>query len=47
MWGVNLIPRRLGEIETEFLFSNNQRILVKARVQEIDGTDPDEKKALN
>ena len=47
MWGVNLIPRRLGEIETEFLFSNNERILVKARVQEIDGTDPDEKKALN
>ena len=47
VWGVNLIPRRLGEIETEFLFSNNERILVKARVQEIDGTDPDEKKALN
>ena len=47
MWGVNLIPRRLGEIETEFLFSNNARILVKARVQEMDGTDPDEKKALN
>lgn len=47
MWGVNLIPRRLGEIETEFLFSNNERILVKARVQEMDGTDPDEKKALN
>lgn len=46
MWGVNLVPRRLGEIETEFLFSNNQRILVKARVQEIDGSDPDEKKAL-
>lgn len=47
MWGVNLVPRRLGEIETEFLFSNNERILVKARVQEMDGTDPDEKKALN
>jgi copper(I)-binding protein len=47
MWGVNLIPRRLGEIETEFLFSNNERIRVKARVQEIDGTDPDEKKALD
>ena len=46
MWGVNLVPRRLGEIEVEFLFSNNQRILVKARVQEIDGSDPDEKKAL-
>jgi len=47
MWGVNVIPRRLGEIETEFLFSNNVRILVKARVQEIDGTDPDEKKAID
>ncbi|MGB5077598.1 MAG: copper chaperone PCu(A)C [Sphingorhabdus sp.] len=47
MWGVNLVPRRLGEIETEFLFSNNERILVKARVQEMDGTEPDEKKALN
>jgi periplasmic copper chaperone A len=47
MWGVNLIPRRLGEIETEFLFSNNERILVKARVQEMDGTDPDEKKAID
>ncbi len=47
MWGVNLIPRRLGEIEVEFLFSNNERILVEARVQEIDGSDPDEKKALD
>jgi hypothetical protein len=47
MWGVNLIPRRLGEIEVEFLFSNNERILVEARVQEIDGTDPDEKKAID
>jgi periplasmic copper chaperone A len=47
MWGVNLVPRRLGEIETEFLFSNDQRILVKARVQEADGSDPDEKKAID
>lgn len=47
MWGVNLIPRRLGVIEAEFLFSNNVRILVKARVQEVDGTDPDEKKAID
>jgi hypothetical protein len=47
MWGVNLIPRRLGEIEVEFLFSNNERILVEARVQEIDGSDPDEKKAID
>lgn len=47
MWGVNLIPRRLGVIEAEFLFSNNARILVKTRVQEVDGTDPDEKKAID
>ena len=47
VYGVNVIPRRLGEIETEFLFSNNERILVKARVQKIDGTDPDEKKAID
>ena len=47
MWGVNVIPRRLGIIEAEFLFSNNVRILVKARVQEIDGSDPDEKKAID
>lgn len=47
MWGVNIIPRRLGIIEAEFLFSNNVRILVKARVQEVDGSDPDEKKAID
>ena len=47
VYGVNVIPRRLGEIETEFLFSNNERILVKARVQKIDGTVPDEKKAID
>jgi copper(I)-binding protein len=47
IWGVNVIPRRLGVIETEFLFSNNVRILVKVRVQEIDGSDPHEKKAID
>jgi periplasmic copper chaperone A len=47
VYGVNVIPRRLGEIETEFLFSNDARILVRARVQEADGSDPDEKKALD
>ena len=47
VWGVNLIPRRLGEIETEFLFSNDVRILVKALVQEVDGSDPDDKKAID
>lgn len=47
MWGVNTIPRKLGEIQVEFLFSNNARILVEARVQEVDGSDPDEKKAID
>ncbi len=47
VYGVNLIPRRLGEIETEFLFSNDERILVRARVQEADGSDPDEKKVID
>jgi periplasmic copper chaperone A len=43
VWGVNLIGRRLGELEVQFLFSNNDRILVKARVEEMDGREPDEK----
>ncbi len=47
VWGVNLIPRRLGEMELEFTFSNGDRILAEAKVTEMDGTDPDEKKALN
>jgi copper(I)-binding protein len=47
MWGVNLVPRRLGEMETEFLFNTGERIAVDAVVQEIDGTEPDEKKASN
>jgi periplasmic copper chaperone A len=47
MWGVNLVARRLGVMETEFVFNNGNRILVKAVVQELDGTEPDEKKALN
>jgi hypothetical protein len=33
----------LGEVEAQFLFSNNERILVKARVEEMDGSEPDEK----
>jgi periplasmic copper chaperone A len=45
-WGVNLKARKLGEMETEFLFSNGDRILVDAVVQEMDGSVPDEKKAL-
>ena len=47
MWGVNLVARRLGVMETEFVFNTGERILVKARVQEVDGTDPDEKKAID
>lgn len=47
MWGVNLVPRRLGVMEIELLFNNGDRILVKAVVQEMDGSEPDEKKALN
>lgn len=46
MWGVNLRARRLGEMETEYIFSNGDRILVDAVVQELDGTIPDERKAL-
>lgn len=47
VWGVNLVGRRLGEMETQFLFSNNERILVKARVEEMDGREPDEKTGHN
>lgn len=47
VWGVNLIGRRSGELEAQFLFSNNERILVKARVEEMDGREPDEKTGHN
>lgn len=47
VWGVNLVARRLGVMETEFVFNNGDRILVKAPVQEMDGTVPDEKKAID
>jgi periplasmic copper chaperone A len=46
-WGVNLRARRLGEMETEFLFSNGDRILVTIPVREMDGGLPDEKKAIS
>jgi copper(I)-binding protein len=46
MWGVNLRARRLGEIPLEFVFSNGDRILVDAVVEEVDGTIPDERKAV-
>ena len=47
MWGVNLVARRLGVMETEFVFNNGNRILVKVPVREMDGSEPDEKKALD
>lgn len=47
MWGVNLVPRRLGIMETELVFNSGDRIWVKAVVQEADGSEPDEKKALD
>ncbi len=47
LWGVNLVPRRLGIMETELVFNSGDRIRVKAVVQEADGSEPDEKKALN
>jgi periplasmic copper chaperone A len=43
VWGVNMIGRKLGEIKVQFLFSNNERIQVDARVEEMDGREPDEK----
>jgi periplasmic copper chaperone A len=45
VWGVNMRARRLGEAQFQFLFSNGDRILVDAVVQEVDGTIPDERKA--
>ena len=47
VYGVNLVARRLGEMETEFVFANTERILVKVSVQELDGSVPDEKKAID
>ena len=36
LWGVNLIARRLEKIETEFVFSNGDRIRVTAPVEKIE-----------
>lgn len=46
VWGTNLLARRTGEMEVQFAFSNGDRILVIAKVQELDGGEPDERKAL-
>jgi copper(I)-binding protein len=43
-WGINKLARRLGELKIEFTFSNGERIMVEAKVQEIDGSVPDERK---
>ncbi len=46
VWGANLIARRTGEMEVQFTFSNGDIIRVMADVQELDGSAPDERKAL-
>lgn len=46
IWGVNRIARRLGEMEFEFVFSDGTRILKKAAVRELDGSMPDEHRAI-
>lgn len=46
VWGANLLARRTGEMEVQFAFSNGDRILVIAKVQELDGSEPDERKEL-
>ncbi len=46
IWGANLIARRTGEMEVQFTFSNGDIIRVMADVQELDGSAPDERKAL-
>jgi periplasmic copper chaperone A len=47
VWGINQVARRLGEIRTDFVFSNGERIRVNGVVQEMDGSIPDEKKAIS
>lgn len=46
VWGANLIARKTGEMEVQFTFSNGDIIRVIADVQELDGSAPDERKAL-
>ncbi len=43
VWGINLPARRLNELETEFLFSNGDRILVEVPIQPMGGTDAEHK----
>ena len=46
IWGANLIARRTAEMEVQFAFSNGDRIIAIAKVQELDGSIPDERKEL-
>lgn len=46
VWGINMVARRLGEMPTEFVFSNGDRIIVTVPVRELDGSEPDERKAV-
>ena len=46
VWGANLIARKTAEMEVLFTFSNGDIIRVMADVQELDGSIPDERKAL-
>ncbi len=46
VWGANLIARRTGEMEVQFAFSNGDRIIAIAKVQELDGSAPEERKKL-
>lgn len=46
VWGANLLARRTGEMEVIFAFSNGDRILARAKVLELDGSEPDERKEL-
>jgi periplasmic copper chaperone A len=39
LWGINLPARRLQRIDMEFLFSNNDRILVETPIQKITTED--------
>lgn len=42
MWGVNMVARRLGEIKTEYVFSNGERLATIGTVVRMDGTKPDQ-----
>lgn len=46
VWGANLLARKTAEMEVQFSFSNGDIIIVIAKVQELDGSEPDERKAL-